>query len=137
MNIGNQYQRFFRLKNGHRAEVREVAVEREEVAAVSALVQHNFEHHPSYAKLSSRAKQELIKCNDIEGVKGTCSHKDNILARNIRVNGEVVGYCVLRAKPDKGLTEIRRLHVAMGYERLGIGSFLLDDVKNGDSESWL
>lgn len=127
--IDDNWQRLVVLRDGSLAEIRPIDLgSKDELERVSDLVKDNFQYHNHYQELSNDAKLEFIRCNSLEGIRQTCSHRKNLMTMVITRDNEPVGYCV--ARKDGGTVEIRRLHTKIGNnEGLGIATFLLEEAE--------
>ncbi len=122
------WQRLIQLKDGELAEIREVQLSESDIEEISTMVVRNFGEHPNYEDLDPELKARYQTANNFEGTQEVCFNEDNISVPVVIRDDKIVGYCVLK-KESEEVAEIRRLHTLIGYQGLGIGTILLDEVE--------
>lgn len=127
--IGQEnWQRSVLLKDGTLAQVKSLQLNhKEDIVGTSSIICGNFQHHDHYAGLSPEAREEFCRVNSPEELADACSHPDNICATMIKQDGQIIGFCLVR-EAVRQRAEIRRLHTAIGYEGIGVGTFLIEDA---------
>lgn len=122
------WQKLAILPDGELVRMRSIRLEDDnEVSEVAALVARNFREHPNYAELTEGARDAYIESNNVEGIRGTAGHPDNIIAAVMEgSDGSILAYQVVR-KVNGNVAEGRRLHVRLDSVGRGIGSLLHEE----------
>lgn len=122
------WQKLAVLPDGELVRIRPIRLEDDsEVEAIANLVARNFREHPNYSGLTDAARDAYIESNNVEGVRGTASHPDNILAAVVEGgDGNIIAYSVVR-KVNGTVAEGRRLHVGLDHVGRGIGSLMHEE----------
>lgn len=122
------WQKLAVLPDGELVRMRPIRLDDDnEVAEIAALVARNFREHPNYAGLTEEAREAYIESNNVEGIRGTASHPDNIIAAVMEgSDGSILAYQVVR-KVNGNVAEGRRLHVRLDAVGRGIGSLLHEE----------
>lgn len=121
------WQKLAILPSGELVQIRPIRLEDDtEVETIAALVARNFRDHPNYAGLTDEARDAYIESNNVEGVRGTASHPDNILAAVMEGDDGIIAYSVVR-KVNGNVAEGRRLHVRLDRVGQGIGSLMHEE----------
>ena len=122
------WQKLAILPDGELIRMRPIRLEDDnEVSEIAALVARNFREHPNYAGLTEEARDAYIESNNVEGIRGTAGHPDNIIAAVVEgSDGSILAYQVVR-KVNGNVAEGRRLHVGLDAVGRGIGSLLHEE----------
>lgn len=121
------------LADGQRVIVRPAGAA--DYPAISCLIQDNFANDESYAHLSETARAAYIAANSLAGITEACAHPDNVvsLVATAANTEAIVGFALYRRGrhlvTGEEVAEGKRLQIARSLKSLGLGSQLLDIVR--------
>lgn len=128
--IGN-WTEIVPLSNGELLELGSIG--EDDYMNVSRVAENNFRHAPNYNYLQTDDKKEelekFVEANSPANVETLCNTPIQLCNLVAKINDEVVGYRVVRKKIDEDdgvvIADGRRMHVALGKDGMGLGTFLL------------